>query len=212
MYNASSWEAQTKELIARIENEIGETQAETVRRIAILRKKKASLEESLLTYQEMMYVTDKSAFRILTPEDVRDRSQKEILRLIASRNHGLLVANQAVKLMREAGVFGNPDNASSAVYSVLKRATKEFGRVGQGVYKLLDASNKSTAPATKVKRNRAMSGIRQAVKELKENHPEMTRQEVLDTLIKNGFDFKGKKPANAVNLAWTSLGYSSKGA
>ncbi len=210
MYNASSWEAQTKELIARIENEIGETQAETVRRIAILRKKKASLEESLLTYQEMMYVTDKSAFRILTPEDVRDRSQKEILRLIASRNHGLLIANQAVKLMREAGVFGNPDNASSAVYSVLKRA-KEFERVGQGVYKLRDWTDTAMVPPTKVKRTRTVSGVRQAVKELKEKYPEMTKEEVLNTLTKNGFDLKGEKPANAVNLAWASLGYSNKG-
>jgi hypothetical protein len=209
MYGASAWEAQTKELIARIEHEIEEIQAETTKKMAILKKKKSALEESLLTYREMMYLADRPASRVLMAEDIRDKSQKEILSLIASRNSGLLIANQAVKLMREAGVFGNPDNASSAVYSVLKRA-KEFERVGQGVYKLRDWADTAMIPPTKVKRTRTVSGVRQAVKELKEKYPEMTKEEVLNTLIKNGFDFKGKKPANAVNLAWAFIGYSGR--
>jgi hypothetical protein len=148
MPGASAWEVQTRELIARIENEIAELQAETTRKIAILGRKREALEESLLTYQEM-YLTDKPASLALTPEDVRDKSQREILSLIASRNGGLLVANQAVKLMRDAGVFGNPDNASSAVYSVLKRATKEFERVGQGVYKLRGWSSTAARPTAR---------------------------------------------------------------
>ena len=209
MYGTSAWEAQTKELIARIEHEIEEIQAETARKIASLKKKRGALEESLLTYREMMYLADKPASRVLMAEDIRDKSQKEILRLIASRNSGLLIANQAVKLMREAGVFGNPDNASSAVYSVLKRA-REFERVGQGVYKLRDWTEAAIIPPAKVKRARTVSGVRGAVKELKEKYPEMSKEEVLNTLIRNGFDFKGKKPVSAVNLAWAFLGYSGR--
>ncbi len=143
MYNASSWEAQTRELISRIEHEIEDLQADTARKIAEWNRKKAALEESLVTFRQMMYMEDKSVSEVLTPEDIRDKSQKDILVLIASRNNGLLVANQAIKMMKEAGIFGNPENASSAVYSVLKRATKEFDRVGQGVYKLHDFSDTS---------------------------------------------------------------------
>ncbi len=149
MDSASAWEAQTKELIARVDLEIQEIQAEAARRIAVYNRKKEALEESLATYREMMYIEDRPAAEILTPDDVREKSQKDILCLIASRNNGLLVANQAVKLMKDAGVFGNPENASSAIYSVLKRSTKEFVRVGQGVYKLRDWSQTADAAAAK---------------------------------------------------------------
>jgi hypothetical protein len=135
MDGASAWELLTKELISRIDHEIEETQVETTRRIATLKMKRAALEESILTYREMMHITDKPASQVLTAEDVRDKSQKQILVLIALRHNGLLVANQAVKQMSEAGVFGNPENASSSVYSVLKRSP-EFERVGKGIYKL----------------------------------------------------------------------------
>jgi hypothetical protein len=157
MPGASAWEVQTRELIARVENEIASLEAETAKRIAILGRKKEALEESLLTYQEM-YMTNKPAALALTPEDIRDKSQREILSLIASRNGGLLVANQAVKLMRDAGVFGNPDNASSSVYSVLKRATKEFERVGQGVYKLRGVSGVTAKPSIGAEERKTAKG------------------------------------------------------
>jgi hypothetical protein len=135
MDGTSAWELLTRELISRIDHDIEETQAETTRRIATLKIKRAALEESILTYREMMLISDKPGSQILTAEDVRNKSQKQILILIAGRNNGLLVANQAVKQMSEAGVFGNPENASSAIYSVLKRSP-EFERVGKGIYKL----------------------------------------------------------------------------
>lgn len=141
-----------------------ELQADTARKLAVLNRKKGALEESLVTFREMMYMEDKPVSEVLTPEDIRDKSQKDILRLIASRNSGLLVASQAIKMMKEAGIFGNPDNASSAVYSVLKRATKEFDRVGQGVYKLRDWTETATStippyatPAPKVTERRTVN-------------------------------------------------------
>jgi hypothetical protein len=163
MYSASAWEAQTRELISRIENEMQELQADTARKMAVWNRKKGALEESLVTFREMMYMQDKPVFEVLTPEDIRDKSQKDLLRLIASRNNGLLVANQAIKMMKEAGIFGNPDNASSAVYSVLKRSTKEFDRVGQGVYKLRDwteaAGTKNSTVVQSVSTNKEKSSV-----------------------------------------------------
>ena len=39
----------------------------------------------------------------------------------------------------------------------------------------------------------------------------MTKNEVLTYLVKSGFDFKGKRSANAVNITWAYLGYSQEG-
>jgi len=71
-----------------------------------------------------------------------------------------------------------------------------------GEYRYLNHANKD---------NGKPSGVRQAVKELKERNPQMTKKEVVNYLIKNGFDFKGKKPINAVNISWAYLGYSQEG-
>jgi hypothetical protein len=62
-----------------------------------------------------------------------------------------------------------------------------------------------------LKENGRPSGIRQAVKELKDKNPQMTKKEVLNYVVKSGFDFKGKKPVNALNITWAYLGYSKEG-
>ncbi len=49
------------------------------------------------------------------------------------------------------------------------------------------------------------SGVRQAVKELMVENPQMGREEILNTLIASGFDFKGRKPSQAVNISWYYL-------
>jgi hypothetical protein len=52
-----------------------------------------------------------------------------------------------------------------------------------------------------------VSGLRQKVKELKDVHPQWTKQDVLNYLKSTNFDFKDKRPVNAVNMAWAYLGY-----
>ena len=44
----------------------------------------------------------------------------------------------------------------------------------------------------------------------KEKNPEMTKKQVRDTLIKHDFDFQGRKPGQAVHMAWVNLGYAAK--
>ena len=65
--------------------------------------------------------------------DFKDRSQREVLRLIAERNDGLLVTRTAIKLMKVADVFGNPLNADAQVYAILNRS-EDFVRVCKGVF------------------------------------------------------------------------------
>lgn len=48
-------------------------------------------------------------------------------------------------------------------------------------------------------------GLRDAVQRLMENNPNWDFKRVRDRLIDDGFDFKGKKPGSAVNMAIVSL-------
>ena len=202
MNTISAWEAQTRELFNRVEQEIKGIQTDTERRIAALQQRKWALEEALRAYQEMMGSELTQERCSLDQRDIMDRSYREILNLIAFRNSDLLIARQAIRLMKEANVFGNPFNADSVVYSILNRSP-EFVKVGKGVYKL-NAGRGRTELSTK--KDERAGALRRAIQELKERNPQMTKSEVLSTLIKKGFDFKGKRPSSAVNMVWVKFG------
>ncbi len=106
--------------------------------------------------------------------------------------------------MKESNVFGNPANADSVVYSVLNRSP-EFVKVGSGVYKFCA----DRARANSTKEDKGASALRRAIQKLTEKNPQMSKSEVLSTLIKKGFDFRGKRPSSAVNLAWIKLGFNT---
>lgn len=204
MSTLSSWEAQTREMLDRVLKEVEEIQTDTEQRISVLQQRKWALEESLIAYQEMVGSELTQKLKPLTKKDVQNRSLKNILYLIGSRNNDLLIVKHAIRLMKEADVFGNPDNADSVVYSILSRS-RDFVKLGKGVYKL-----NGSKELTYTGNHRTVSGVKQAVKELKEEHPLMNKSGVQRTLVKRGFDFKGKRPGNAVNMAWVALGYSKK--
>jgi len=193
------WEIQTKELLNRIEKEIRDTQINMEKRITGLYEKAEVLQGALRIYQEMMGMSQNSQTS-LSPNDTQGKSLREILTLIASRNNGLLVAKQGIKLMKEAKLFSNPNHAESIVYSILGRSPKYFVKVSPGIYSLQRIEG--------VKRKtRGGSGLKQKIKELKEMNPQMTKTQVKSYLIQQDFDFQGKRPGNAVNMAWVSLGY-----
>lgn len=207
MNTITAWEAQTKELFGRVEQEIKELQADTEKRLATLQQRKWALEEALRAYQEMMGSDLTQERYSLDQRDIIGRSYREILNLIASRNNGLLIARQAIRLMKEAIVFGNPSNADSVVYSILNRS-QEFIRVGKGVYKLNANGGKNELTAKK--KDGSAGALQRAIQELREKNPQMTKTEVLSTLIKKGFDFKGKRPSSAVNMVWVKLGFAKQ--
>lgn len=206
MDTIGAWEAQTKELLNRVEQEIEEITADTERRVAGLEERKWALQEALIAYQEMMGSELRQERYSLQRRDIMDRSYREILNLIGTRNGGLLIARQAIRLMKEANIFGNPDNADSIVYSILNRSP-EFVKVGKGVYKLKPLGERNKLFTKEV---RTAGDLRQAIQELKEKNPQVTKSEVLRTLIKKGFDFKGKRPSSAVNIVWVKLEHTTK--
>jgi len=199
----SSWEAETKELIDRVQKEIDEIKADIEKRIATLQQRKWALEESLRAYGEMRGPQVAQTYS-LKASDFEGKSLKEVLALIAQRNDDLLIARHAIRLMKEADLFSNPLNADSVVYSILTRSP-DFIKVGRGVYRL--NSKRRADRATKAQ---TKNGIQDAVKELKEANPTMTKGEIRDILMRRGFDFEGKNPAKAVHMAWVNLGYAKK--
>lgn len=203
MNTVSGWEAETKELIDRVDQEMREIEADAERRTAALKQRKWALEEALRAYREMRGTELTQVASLLTPKDTEGKNQKEILRLIAQRNDGLLIVRHATRMMREADVFGNPDNADAVVYSILNRS-KDFVKVGKGVYKLNGTPAK--APSLSSQRKRG-SGLREEIKRMKDGNPQLTKTEIRDILVRGGFDFQGKKPGNAVNMAWVAEGY-----
>ncbi len=205
MNNISSWEAQTKELIDRTDREIGDFKAEAETHVAMLQQRKWALEESLRAYRDMMGSEATRVAFSLSQKDVKDKSYREILHLIAKRNNGLLIARKAITLMKLLDVFANPLNADSVVYSVLSRS-QDFIKVGKGVYKLNGYDATSVAHLAKARKG----GVKQAVKELKEKNPQMTKRQVKNYLTRHGFDFQGKNPGQAVHMAWVNLGYAQQ--
>ncbi len=207
MNTMSGWEAQTRELLERVRRDKELIQSEAQKRMAALEQREWALEETLRAYQEMIGTDLRQTSQELNLKDFDGKTYREILQLIASLNDGLLIARYAITLMKKANVFGNPENADSAVYSVLNRSP-EFVRVGKGVYRLNGGTEKVVAPQ-KVRRRREVSGLVRVVEELKAQYPHMAKRELLNELIRRRFDFRGKDPIRAMNMAWVRLGYSN---
>ena len=205
MTSQSSWELQTRELLGLIHNEIEEIQAECNRRINDLKKTEWAIEESLRAYMSRIGTQAKADVKPLSSDDIQGKTHREILRLIAERSSGILIAKNAVKLMREANVFGNPDNANAIVYNILNR-TPEFHKVGKGIYRLngtnITGKHRSRVPSH--------SNLADAIRRLKEQNPQITKREVIRILKRDGFDFQGKMPANAVHMTWVNMGYHKR--
>jgi len=197
----SSWEAQTIEMIRLIEQDIDDTQIQLEYLVAA----KRSLEEALGIYRKRIGSQYAQAVQSIKPQDFEGKTLREILCLIAKRNDKTIVVKDAVKLMKEANVFGTPEHADSVVYSILSRSP-EFVKVGRGLYRL-NGLQGDKRPSIRKER---IPGLRQAITELKTINPDMTKQDIRDTLIKRGFNFHGKKPGQVVHMVWVNLGYAKK--
>lgn len=202
MNNMSSWEAQTRELIVRVEKEL----KDVMTHVDMLQQRKEALVEALRAYQQMMGTEEVQKAKWLSPSLLKDMSYKEILRLIAQQNNGLLVVRHAIRLMKDVDVFTNPVHADSVVYSTLGRGD-DFERVSKGVYKLRGYNGTSMSAIIK---SRKGSPLKHAIKKLKKKDPNMTKKQVKNALIHQSFDFQGKNPGQAVHMAWVNLGYAKK--
>lgn len=197
MNTLSSWEAQTLELIGLIDHDIKETEGQ----LNSLREEKRALEEALNAYRQRVGARYAQAVQTIRPEEFEGKTLREMLHLIAERNGRIIVVKDAVKLLREAKVFGNPLHADSIIYSILGRS-REFVRVGKGIFRLDGLHKESKA------KKESVPGLKQAILELKTSNPDMTKNDVANILIRYGFDFQGKSPKRAVHMTWVNMGYA----
>jgi len=128
------------------------------------------------------------------------KSYSGMLLEIAQKRQGYLKASDAVELLYEAGVSKDKKAIQANVYSALGRSDK-FEKIVPGEYRIGSKISKSSQP----------SGVREAVKSLVAQNPKITKGEVLNQLIHSDFDFKGKKPQNAVNITWAYLFHDRDG-
>lgn len=212
MNTQSPWESQTQEMLNRIEQKIKEIQEEADRKTQPYFDKRWALIQSLEAYRELMGTETMQTAKHLTQEDIQGKSQTEILKLIAGRNDDLLVVRTAIKLMKDANIFGNPENADAMVYSILSRS-KDFIRVGKGVYKIdphhlkniienerMAASNMLNSSAVKIKLNNPISFQKAVIKVLQESSGEsLTSNEIWQRMQALGVTSNSKKPEGWVN-------------
>ena len=191
-----SWKQQTQELIDQLDKEIGEYFAKADELI----KKRTALEEALLVWGNEVDATDLRGKTTVTlnEDDVRDKTQRDIMKLIASRNNGVLVVKDAKKRMIELGVFGNPDHAYSALYSIILRRTNEFIKIADGIYRVPEGKEQQDDN----------NNLRIQIQEMKQNYPNLTKDDIVRKLQTQGYDFKGKSPKRVVHGVWMSLGYN----
>jgi hypothetical protein len=201
-----SWIKETMELLEDWENQKQSLQ----NKLEQLQNELMDLEDSIVAGHALIQAyMSKHNITSLMPEGIKtgnfaNMSYPDMLIEIAKMGQGYLKATDAVDILFQSGIAHNRRTIQANVYSALRRLknTKRFVKKAPGEYRYVNHAKKNDSKP---------SGLRQAVKELKEKNPQMTKKEVLNHLMKSDFDFKGKKPANALNITWAYLGYSKEG-
>ncbi len=140
-----------------------------------------------------------------------NKTYPEMLTEIATKSGGYFKVLDATEIMLQAGVSKDKRQIQANIYAVLRRMKDRFVKVKRGEYRYTNGSQKLESKVSETKVARSKSGVQAAIKNLKDNNPQMTKKEVLNHLLEIGFDFKGKKPVSAVNIVWAKLGYSKEG-
>jgi len=199
----NSWVKETMELLEDWENQKQSLQ----NKVEQLQNELMDLEDSILAghaliraYMEKHNVSP-APVRTEYADFFKNKSYPEALIGWTKLNQGYLKVADITDAMFAVGFSLDRRAIQANIYSALRRMKDSFKKISRGEYRFVNHINRDDKP----------SGLRQAVKALKEANPQMTKKEALNHLIKNGFDFKGKKPVNALNITWAYLGYSKEG-
>ena len=196
----SDWEKEHQNLSAKIEA--------LEEKIEELDEERGHLEEKMITAQALIQAYKEkhniAVFSSLSniSNVLANKSYPEMLVEIAEKAGGYLRVSEAVDFMLHSRVSDDRRAIQANIYSALRRSNR-FKKMKPGEYRFVNHIRKED--------DGKPSGVRQAVKEVKGKNPQWTKREVLNHLLKTGFDFKGKKPANAVNMSWAYLGYAEDG-
>lgn len=197
MVTTYTWQAQTMILVSRVESEIKEAQE----RLANLEEERRALVRALTSYSERMGGDTVGAYQPLTPADVKNKSYIEILKLVAERNHGLLVVQAAIQLLKDANVFGDSINIPGMVYTILRRS-KDFVKVGKGVYKTNGHHRMIEGKKVRNRHHTPSTGLADKIGELLQDHPEWKPKDLHAELQRQQWNFGGKNSSSAVGMAY----------
>ncbi len=155
-----------------------------------------------------------------TPDNIKlgslaNKSYPEMLIEIAKQSQGgILTVEGLTDILFNANI-GDKKTIRHNVDNTLSRLGAHFTRIGRGQYRFTNYIQEKKPRGVKrtqgSKGVREPSGVRDAVRALKEQNPQMSKKEVLNHLLESGFDFHGKKPERAVNLVWGYLRYTKEG-
>jgi hypothetical protein len=173
----------------------------------------AALEMGLNLDKERYKMTSTSS-KIHLSEHFKQQSTWENLLDLMKDNNGILIVTDAVTILVEAGAFTEREHARNVIYSTLYSHKKEMNKIRHGVYQLKgESTNAIHVPVrTRIKKHskRIKNDIAPLIKQLKNQNPKMTKNEVMKYLVDSGFDFKGKRPTNSLNMAWVRLGFNKE--
>lgn len=205
------WIKQTMELIEELSINLNRVEGE----ISELFQEKDDIETQIRTADNLIrlyrdkFQTIPSALPDVKIENASKKSYTQMLIEIAQQLGGYFKVLDAAEILYNAGVHNDMRAIQGNIYATLRRNKQYFKKIVGGEYAYTDGVIRINDQNT-TKRTRTVSGVQEAIKELKTNNPQMTKKEVLNHLLRINFDFKGKKPTNAVNIVWAKLGYSKE--
>ena len=117
--------------------------------------------------------------------------------------------------LTEAGMFDNVGQANDNVYAALRRYKHLFEKVSRGWYRLkVEGTFRPQAlfhNAVLLKGPTPKGKLAPKVERIMSEHPDWTSPRVLEQLQSEGWDFEGKSPTSAVNMAMARLRIGMKG-
>lgn len=129
-------------------------------------------------------------------------TQFQALKKMAQENKGYVRPTDAIPALRDAGLIkGKQKNAMPHLYNQLEKSD-EFERIAPGTFRLKEGEWNEI--------DLDKDDITQAVKELKESNPQLTKGEIKKLLIAKNYNFQQKNPGRVVHLAWVRLGYAKR--
>ena len=215
--NNEEWLKRTNEIIADWESE-RQSLRDKYDRIASelfdLDQRIASGHELISAYVNK-YRVESTIPSNVTLDNLAKKSYTDVLIDIAKQSNGILNIADATDILLKARIGSDRKAIKHNVTNSLCRSD-HFTKIGRGQYRFTNhirtgSQEGRVKRSQKSKVKRVKSGVKQAVKNLKEQNPFLTLRETTDKLINDGFDFKGKQPAQSVTMAWVALGYQKEG-
>ena len=129
--NGSSMLDELSQLISKLRHE----REEAAKELTNIDEQLRAVETTMSIYRKTYTPHEPAIYKTISSE-LKGKTQLEALVHIASKSGGQFRVVDAKRLMSEAGMFRNPKNVLSMLYTIINRSGK-FEKISPGVYKLV---------------------------------------------------------------------------